>query len=236
MKKATTFFTKITLGFGIVTVLSALSMAEAPLYINYQGKLTNSSGVPISEAVSVTFKLWSVPTGGSPILTESNVPITPNNGVFTYPISVPPNFFSTYSEAYLSVTLAGSELLPRQRLVSVPYALAVAQGSVGPNELAPMTLPATVVASSLAVNAVDTAQIKDGKVTKEKLDGSDYIDVYKTKGDNRLIVGGTFTSGACNGAGSTVKYYSCGGVCENNDPQSCDEGDAIKVGRLLELP
>lgn len=187
MKKITSFFKQITLGMGVVAVLSSLSMAAAPGYISYQGKLTNAEGNPISagEAPAITFKFFTDPDGGASI-SGADKTITPTaieNGVFSVLIEVSDSLFRDHSTVYLSATVGGQELMPRQRLVSAPYAMAVAAGSVGSNELSnssvtalklsPMTMPTNVIASSVAVDAVRTAQIQDGAVTGAKiLDGT----------------------------------------------------------------
>lgn len=308
MKKTTSFFTKSTLSLGIVAVLSAFSLAEAPLSINYQGKLTNSSGEPTNVEVTVKFKFYNDPTlSGADHLLWSPAPIkvTPVNGVFSVPIPVNATLFSG-TEVYLGVSVnEGAEMSPRQQLWAVPYALAVGKGSVGTSELANSSvttdklsdllkidadqindgnLSMYVIASSVAVSAVDTAQIKNnavtgakiadgtintadvgsiskskisdldlgtlaskdtvgsddlanGAVTKDKLYGSDFIDVYMTQGDNRLVVFGSYKTGACKGAGASDDFYDCDGNCSRSSPDSCSAvSDASKVGRMLKLP
>ena len=51
--------------------------AQVPLKINYQGFLTNPAGTPINTTVAVAFRLYDVPSCGSPVYAESqNVPVT----------------------------------------------------------------------------------------------------------------------------------------------------------------
>ena len=92
-----------------------------------------------------------------------------------------------------------------------------------------------------------TAQMKNGEVnandlaedavTKSKLLSSDFIDVYKTKGDNRLVLDGDYKSAACKGVGPSDDFYDCDGNCNKSIPESCSaSSNATKVGRLLVLP
>lgn len=227
--------TKSILGLAIGAIITAPLFAAAPNFINYQGKLTDDSGVPISVPVNVTFKFYDAPSGGNQIGIDQPINVSPINGVFSTPISIPPNLFRDYPSVYLGVKVGNSnEFAQRQQLVAAPYALSVAAGTIGvseikstsinvaggllvldglgkvqdtqlndtvtklgnvvnqPNKLvtvdANMKLPSNVIASSVAVNAVKTAQIEDLAVTNEKVAAG--LDAGKitsgTLGDDRL--------------------------------------------------
>jgi len=110
----------------------ALSMlGQVPRKTNYQGKLTNASGVAIDEPRQITFKIYNVATGGTALWSETipSVPIT--KGLFDVvlgnrtPIPTTVDFSGQY---WIELTVAfvggGSEeiLTPRQPFSSVPYA------------------------------------------------------------------------------------------------------------------
>jgi len=118
----------------IVLVLSATTFVLAggvPQTLNYQGTLTDSTGKPVTApAKPVTFKLYTSALGGSAFWTESQtVPVT--NGQFSVVLgSNSSNTLPTVKftgNTYVGVTVdSGSEMLPRQKLTSVAYALKAA--------------------------------------------------------------------------------------------------------------
>jgi len=101
------------------------SAVNIPKLMNYQGRLTEN-GNPITGSVTVTFSIYDVPTGGALLWTETQKVIV-TDGVFnallgsTNPLT--PAVFSS-GETYLGIQVEGDgEIQPRQRLVSVAYAL-----------------------------------------------------------------------------------------------------------------
>ncbi len=158
---------KSILGLGLTAVLSMPLVAAAPTYINYQGKLTNNqTGAPINNVETpVIFNFYDAEKDGN-LKHFSQMIVTPSNGVFSALIPVPADLFILNPEIYLAINVNESgDFSQRQRLVAAPYALAVAPGSVGPNELSQnMILPNTVVASSITADVMidPTTQIKAG--------------------------------------------------------------------------
>ena len=53
----------------VITVSSA--SASVPHLVNYQGRLTDSLGAPLSGSYNITFSLYTAASGGSPIWTEA---------------------------------------------------------------------------------------------------------------------------------------------------------------------
>ena len=101
---------------------------SVPMMINVQGKLTDrTTGSPITSSIWSTFKLYAVPTGGTATWTSPNYLLQPDsNGIFNVNIGATnlPEFLT--DDYYLEI-LVGPEteppLSPRQRLVSVPFAI-----------------------------------------------------------------------------------------------------------------
>lgn len=107
----------------VLTVALPLAQGAPANTIMYQGKLTDNAGNPITDEVSVTFTIWSAPSGGINIY-ETTMPITPNsNGLFTVelgPLS-PEELDGT--KKYLGITIESDpEMTPRQLLSSAPAA------------------------------------------------------------------------------------------------------------------
>ncbi|MGQ0645006.1 MAG: tail fiber domain-containing protein [Elusimicrobiota bacterium] len=148
----------------LLAALAVSLRAEAPGVVNYQGKLADSSGNPLTGTYSMTFKIYAAPTGGAALFTETRTADVPvDNGVFNVHIGsgtgggIPLSVFQGGTDRYLGVTVgADAELTPRERLLASPYALAVASASVGTAELADGTV---------AVGDLNTASVDGRYVT-----------------------------------------------------------------------
>ena len=167
MKKLS-LVSKFFIGLAAASALST-SLLAAPSFINYQGKLTDVTGNPVSNQtpIPVTFRFYLDLSGEKPIWFNDQT-ITPTNGVFSTKIPVPNDLFKNHDTVYLAVVLGSSELSPRQQLVAAPYALAV-----NAENIIPGNLPSSVIVSALTAGAVDTAQIKDGAVKSAKIESLD---------------------------------------------------------------
>jgi hypothetical protein len=63
---------KILTSLTLVFLLTTNVFAAIPTQLNYQGKLTNSSGVTVTDgSYNMRFKLYTTPTGGVPVWTEA---------------------------------------------------------------------------------------------------------------------------------------------------------------------
>ena len=102
-------------------VLLALSGALVAAPISYQGQL-DRSGSPYSGTVDMEFALYDAESGGSQVtgpISKSSVEV--EQGVFSVSLDFGGGVFDG-SPRYLSVSLEGSELSPRQLVGAVPVA------------------------------------------------------------------------------------------------------------------
>ena len=105
--------------------------------INYQGKLTNAAGATVSDgSYNMTFRLYTVSTGGSQIWQESwsstSTQVTVTNGLFSVLLGSVTSLASlNYNQdLYLGVEIGGTaatptwdgEMTPRKRFGTVPAA------------------------------------------------------------------------------------------------------------------
>lgn len=98
-----------------------LSATSTPQFINYQGRLTDGAGNPITGERQMIFRLYGQATAGTALWSES-VSVSVNNGVFDVLLGIPATFFDG-SNRYLGVTVGNdTEITPRRQVVSVPYA------------------------------------------------------------------------------------------------------------------
>jgi len=54
------------------------ALAQIPDKINYQGKLTNPAGQPVTATVSMVFSLYDVATGGAALYSENQTAVVTN--------------------------------------------------------------------------------------------------------------------------------------------------------------
>jgi PKD repeat protein len=153
MKARGELLASIVVAFFVITFLVPTAFAEIPPTINYQGKLTDSGGVPIDGTVSMTFAIYNAPTGGDLLWDEIQSSVTVTDGVFSVALgSVTPLTTLDFNEPYfLGVTVGGdAEMTPRAALQTVPYAARAGMADT---------------AYALIDNAVTSAKIQDGTIT-----------------------------------------------------------------------
>jgi hypothetical protein len=137
-------FSAIIYGVYTQTILKAkknlaYSTSTSPIragrYLSFQGRLTDSTGNPITTSTNITFKLFgteAVGTGTS-LYTSSignSQTITPDeNGIFsvvigkTHGTEIPSSVFTENPAVYLEITAGGETMSPRQPIATVAYAV-----------------------------------------------------------------------------------------------------------------
>ncbi len=115
------FFTVIALAL----LFAGHAAADLPQLLSYQGVLVDGSGTAVPDGpYSVTFRLYTVAAGGSPIWEETNPAVQVAKGIFNATLGTIVAlsglaFDATY---YVGISVAGgAELAPRQILTAVPY-------------------------------------------------------------------------------------------------------------------
>ncbi|MEN9920692.1 MAG: hypothetical protein RL538_585, partial [Candidatus Parcubacteria bacterium] len=132
-----------TISVGIVSALCAVlvfgafsytTFAEPAYTINYQGKLTDNTGLTVADGTyQIVFKLYTTSTGGSAIWTETRSggnEVTVQNGLFSVMLGSVTSLSSVNfnQPLYLGVTIeADAEMTPRKPLGSVPSAFEAKQ-------------------------------------------------------------------------------------------------------------
>jgi hypothetical protein len=110
----------------LVLALTSLAAAEVPQTINYQGRLTDSAGVPIDTVVSMTFTIYDSLVGGNQLWTEAHDSVNVARGLFAVVLgSITPLETSDTWRHLLGLGIrvgTDAELAPRTALTSVPYA------------------------------------------------------------------------------------------------------------------
>ncbi|MEW6516822.1 MAG: hypothetical protein AB1439_07965 [candidate division FCPU426 bacterium] len=123
---------KILLLAFIGLLAAQAALADVPRTINYQGRLTYLSGAPLPDgAYALTIRFYASPSDPeSSALWTDDCTVQTKNGYFTCVIGANPSHPLTlaFDQPYYVGLKAGSdrEMLPRQPLGSVPYALTAA--------------------------------------------------------------------------------------------------------------
>ena len=124
---------KILLG---VTVIAMLTLSvgvawadEVTSELNYQGRLSDSAGNPLSGAYSMTFRLYDVSSGGTALDTDTH-DVVVTDGLFNTEIDFDQSYFDGRA-LWIGIKVGtDSKMTPRQEFRPVPYALSLVPGAV----------------------------------------------------------------------------------------------------------
>ena len=158
----------------VVALLSGLcwsAYAGVPETIQYQGKLANYDGTPVTARLTMVFSLYTVAAGGASEWSQE-LEVEVANGHFAVVLggarSPLTDLFIENERVFLEVTINGEVLTGRLPFQAVPYALVAASvedGAVGADALA----DGAATTLKLADGAVVTLKLADGAVTAPKL-------------------------------------------------------------------
>ena len=144
--------------------------AQAPSTITYQGRLTSAAGDPIISSQQVTFTIYPTPTSPTVLWTEILLVSPDAQGVFTAVLGTVTPLQGTLfngNNRYITLKIEDdNEMVPRQLLTSVPYAISttnIPDGSVTSAKLE----TGAVITDALADNAVTTDQIENNSLMAE---------------------------------------------------------------------
>lgn len=107
-------------------VCASTASASAPATLAYQGRLADAGGTPISASLSITFRLYADPSGGTPLWSETQNAVDVDGGNLAVElgqgVALPRDLWGR--QLYLGIQIAGdSEMAPRPRLTAAPFAL-----------------------------------------------------------------------------------------------------------------
>ncbi|HBM86135.1 MAG TPA: hypothetical protein DD423_05035 [Opitutae bacterium] len=121
-------FKTLVAGVACFSAIFATALqAQAPQMFRYQGRLLDNDTL-VSGDLNFNFKLYSAPTGGA-ALYEDAATVTVVDGLYSTMIGDDTTSGGDLGDAlknsavYLEITVGGETLAPRERIVSVPYAM-----------------------------------------------------------------------------------------------------------------
>jgi len=208
--------------FVIVSILLAafVSHAQVPQLFNYQGFLRNAAGAPVTGSLSVEFRIYKTPTGGTALWTETQT-VTVNEGVFNVllgaTVPIPYSVFEG-GKRYLALRIGSDpEMAPRKRFASVAYAFHTSNsdslGGFDSSAFVKMDQP----------NSISTAMLQDDGVTTDKIlpDIVSSVSGVKNDGGNIDIVAGTNVTITADDANKYLYHFSL----ESDEPANVYSGN-----------
>ena len=119
-------------------LLTALPLAaQVPSLINYQGRLTDAQGQPVTGNRTMTVRLYDAASGGNMTYEETLGTVAVGNGTYSFQFGASGNGVVTVlsGQDYLALSVNGTEESTRTRLLAVPYALKSADAQALRQEL-----------------------------------------------------------------------------------------------------
>ncbi len=102
--------------------------------ISYQGRLTDPGGTPLNGTYAMRFIVYDDEAAGTALWDSGTVDVTVESGLFNVVLGVDQSDFNGQA-LWLSITVSGETLSPRQEILPAPYALSLRPGAdvVGEN-------------------------------------------------------------------------------------------------------
>ncbi len=117
---------RIVLTVSAMIVFTISAVAEVPSIINYQGRLTDDAGQPVTVSKLMKFKIYGSDTGDDSLWSSGFQVVELSNGLFEYGLGshvpLPAELFTEDGVRYLGMTIdVNPESQPRIQLVCTPY-------------------------------------------------------------------------------------------------------------------
>lgn len=204
----------LCISIALVAFCAVLTPAwsQIPRTLSYQGVLTDSLGVPKPDGTySITFRLYNVASGGSPLWTEQKT-LAVKRGLFSTILGdqvVIGSFISFDRPYWLGLQVASEpELSPRIPLTSVGYSFSsvrsdtAAYAMVAPGQA---FVDSARIAGTIPNNSVTSAKIVDGTITNADIGNNAVTNSKIAVGQVvKRINGLADTAGIIGGRGITV--------------------------------
>ncbi|MBN2542096.1 tail fiber domain-containing protein [bacterium] len=100
-----------------------LLSSAVPQQMAYQGKVTDTDGISITDTLDIAFSIWNSDVGGDSLWSETQLAVPIIKGLFDVQLgSVNPIALSFDATYWLQIIIDGDRLLPRTQLSTSPYA------------------------------------------------------------------------------------------------------------------
>jgi len=176
--------------------------------INYQGRLADAAGHPVSDTVTLQFAIYDAATGGNLLWTETHANVPVSDGLFSVRLGsqtsggLPLDVFSG-GDVWLETTVEGETLTPREKLAAVPFAMMA--GELDGDISGDLAVEGVLLASEIHSNGDNgVAQIKlrnNDAIEYRDLEqpGNFYFNADGGTGNGHILVGGIHLNGGNGG-------------------------------------
>jgi hypothetical protein len=115
-----------------ILLAPGLVLAQVPQKVGYQGRLLGADGSPVTGPAEITFSVYDAASAGNVLWSEiQNLGLS--DGYYATLLGssagLPVGLFDG-SKRYLSIAVGGQQLVPRQEIGAVPYAIRAGSASV----------------------------------------------------------------------------------------------------------
>lgn len=213
--------------------------AAVPHLVRYQGQAVDSAGVPLQGPYTLTFRLYDADTAGTIVWQEqqANVPI--NKGHFSVLLGQVTTLNVDWSQSvWLSIQVGTDpELLPRQRITSVPLAIRseVAEGLVTQITTSTITDDANKLVPSGAIIMWSGGSCPAGYTRLTTFDGkflASGATFNANAGGQDSVTAGTSTAGSHSHSISGTTSSASGTSCGWNASKGCGGSEPTDAAQL----
>ena len=118
------FLSSFVILSSIVCLPSSFVYAAVPHLINYQGRLTDSSGAPLNGSYELAFRIYDAQAAGNLLWEEIQSGVIIQKGIFSILLGSVTNLNIPFDKPYWLEIKVGNEVMsPRQQITSAGYAM-----------------------------------------------------------------------------------------------------------------
>lgn len=154
----------------LLILLPIITLAQIPQTMNYQGRLEDNSGNPVSDGnYTIVFTIYDAATNGNSLWTETRT-VTTEDGFFNLTLGENTAInINSNQQIWLNISIGGNDLTPRTKLSG-------SLSSLSSKSIENTTTAGNSVVSSInsSTGGVDASKIADGSVSNTEfqlLDG-----------------------------------------------------------------
>ena len=208
---------------------SSFLLAQVPALIHYQGRLVDGTNL-YSGPARVSFSLFPVSSGGSAVMVSTSQ-VTVVDGLYATAIGQHVVFGNLNEalqqpEVWLQVTVNGTVLTPRERLLAVPYAAMTHGLTLGTNH----SVVLNPVAGTNSIGAYGNFAVVGGGRENRMIANAEYAVIDGGRGNANYFSSYTAIGGGL-GHVVTDTYYSVIGGGSSNLLESFSDYSVVAGGQ-----
>ena len=226
----------------VKVLATAVPSGTVPDEISYQGRLMQN-GYPVTGTEILTFYLYDAPTGGNVLWQSGPVQVQVSQGVFGTSLNISTSALAGPAQKYIETDIETTPLLPRQALLSVPYALMARniEGNLTISTVSvtgTLTSTGTIAVSTLTaasgfsgINVTTSVFVLSGSLGIGTASPAQSLDIVGTGGGTA----GIHLSSAVPGNTNMTLYNNSGSLYWNGGPLALGSSVSGTTGQIPEF-